>query len=274
MGIKDILVHLANDAHKIQRLDAAISVAQKFDAHLIGLFVPVAHVLPGYIKTYFTEEMLAGRRAEMQRDMASVRDMFEDRAEGADIPFEWRESSENDLGAVITQARYADLVVASRRDPDSPEADAEYDLAEELALRSSRPLLAIPYSGNFKTMGERILVAWNGSREAARATHDALPFLKRATKVVVLGVNAPSKDYIPGSDISAHIARHGVAVETHNRDSDGIGVSDVLLDAASDIGADMMVLGAYGHSRFREVVLGGVTRSLLHHMTVPVLMSH
>ncbi len=119
-----------------------------------------------------------------------------------------------------------------------------------------------------------MLVAWNGTREAARATHDALPFLTQADKVVVLGVSASGEDHIPGADLSTHLARHGVSVEIHNREANDVSVGDAILNAASDYGADLLVIGAYGHSRLRELVLGGVTRHLLRHMTIPVLMSH
>ncbi len=141
-------------------------------------------------------------------------------------------------------------------------------------MNSCRPVIALPFAGEFKTLGRRVLVAWNGSREAARATHDALPFLTQADKVMVLSVNATGEEHIPGADISTHLARHGVGVEIHNRVQGNIGVGDAILNAASDYGADLLVIGAYGHSRLRELVLGGVTRHLLRHMTVPVLMSH
>ena len=141
-------------------------------------------------------------------------------------------------------------------------------------MNSCRPVIAVPFAGKFKTLGKRVLVAWNGTREAARATHDALPFLTHADKVVVLSVNASGKVHIPGADISTHLARHGVDVEIHNREGNDVSVGDAILNAVSDYGADLLVIGAYGHSRVRELVLGGVTRHLLRHMTIPVLMSH
>jgi nucleotide-binding universal stress UspA family protein len=137
-------------------------------------------------------------------------------------------------------------------------------------------VLIVPRYGVFGTVGERVLIAWNGSREATRAAHDALPLLKRATKVTVLSIDPDhdSQRRVPSADITLHLARHGVAAEADSTVALDIAVGDVLLSRAADLGADLIVMGGYGHSRVREMVLGGATRHLLQHMTVPVLMSH
>jgi nucleotide-binding universal stress UspA family protein len=137
-------------------------------------------------------------------------------------------------------------------------------------------VLVVPRYGTFDTVGERVLVAWNGSREATRAVHDALPILKLATKVTVLSIDPErdTGDRIPSADIALHLARHGVAAEGTSTVGLDISVGDLLLSRAADLGADLIVMGAYGHSRMRELVLGGATRHILQHMTVPVLMSH
>jgi len=145
-----------------------------------------------------------------------------------------------------------------------------------LALGVGRPVLIVPRYGTFETVGERVLVAWNGSREATRAVHDALPLLKLASSVTVLSIDPEhdTGDRIPGADIALHLARHGVAAEGMSTVGLDISVGDLLLSRAADLGADLIVMGAYGHSRVRELVLGGATRHILQHMTVPVLMSH
>ncbi len=136
----------------------------------------------------------------------------------------------------------------------------------------------VPYIGARQEMGRNVLVAWNGSREATRAVNDALPILERADKVTVLAVN-PGKNGndhgdIPSADIALHLARHGVKAEASQTVSDELEVGSIILSRISDLGADLVVMGAYGHSRMRELMMGGVTRDLLRHMTVPVLMSH
>ena len=139
---------------------------------------------------------------------------------------------------------------------------------------SGRPVLVVPYAGRHEGLGSRVLVAWNASREAARAVHDALPLLTRARSVVVLAVDPPDEDHIPGADIAAHLAHHGVHVEARHTVAPDIEVGDELLNLISDLGADLLVMGAYGRSRWREAVFGGATRHILAHMTVPVLMAH
>jgi nucleotide-binding universal stress UspA family protein len=149
---------------------------------------------------------------------------------------------------------------------------------EAALIDSGRPVLAIPYAGNFESIGQRVLVGWNASREASRAVHDALPLLAKAESTCVFlanpkrGLAAHGEE--PGADIARHLARHGLKVEVAKTVADDVADSALLLNHASDMGADLLVMGAYGHSRLREFILGGVTRSLLREMTVPVLLSH
>ena len=198
---------------------------------------------------------------------------------------EWRDVEGVQESGVVLQARYCDIAVVGQADPDAVGGDAG-DLTEGLVFGSGRPVITVPYAGNFGTIGKRVLVARDATREASRALHDALPILTRATEVIVYCVNPPSGQHIPGADIAAHLAQHGVKAEAHQTVSRipedetaivgrrSIGVADLLLSAASDYGSDLLVMGAFGHSRIRELVLGGATRNVLHHMTVPVLMSH
>ena len=136
----------------------------------------------------------------------------------------------------------------------------------------------MPYAGRFDTVGSHVLVAWNATREAARAVNDAMPILQKAEKVTVLSVNPPSEEAggpaWPAADIALHLARHGVTAEASSTVSLEIDVGNAILSRAADFGSDLIVMGGYGHSRQREFILGGVTRTLLQHMTVPVIMAH
>ena len=140
------------------------------------------------------------------------------------------------------------------------------------------PVLVVPYAGRYETVGRRVLIGWSATREAARAVSDAMPLLAAAEIVTVLTIDAregtDAHGELPGADISLHLARHGVKAEIERTVSAGIPAGDVLLSRAADLGADLLVIGAYGHSRVRELLLGGVTRSILQSMTLPVLMSH
>jgi nucleotide-binding universal stress UspA family protein len=136
----------------------------------------------------------------------------------------------------------------------------------------------VPYIGGSDIIGRRALVAWNASREAARALNDAIPLLEDAENVTVLSVNPKrgirGEGDLPAADIALHLARHGMKAEASYVVAEDIGVGDALLSRAADLGSDLIVMGGYGHSRLREIVLGGATRTVLRHMTVPVLLSH
>jgi nucleotide-binding universal stress UspA family protein len=214
------------------------------------------------------------RRAENARQ--AQKQFREAAARHGDAGAEWRASDADAAAAVCLSARYADLVVAAQPEPqDAPEARL---LADELAFSAGRPVLFVPYAGRFAAAGKRVLIAWDGGREAARAVSDALPFLKRAEAVEV-AVFDPERGRRnhgeqPGADIGLYLARHGVKVSAHRQSGAGFDVGAQILSRAADTSADLIVIGAYGHSRMRELVLGGVTRTMLESMTVPVLMSH
>jgi nucleotide-binding universal stress UspA family protein len=200
--------------------------------------------------------------------------------EAAGLPGESRIVRTLDLDAAdvfIQHARHADLTILSQADPEEMSA-LRGQFTADVLMGSGRPAIVIPYIGPAPTLGQRILIAWDGGREATRAVNDALPLLKRAQAVTVLSVNpdvssnGDRRD--PGADISLHLARHGVNVTAARTVAREISVGDVILADIADNGIDLLVMGAYGHSRLRELVLGGVTRHLLEHMTAPVLMSH
>ncbi|MFQ5937950.1 MAG: universal stress protein [Acidiferrobacterales bacterium] len=276
MALRDLLVHVDNSKACAARVDAAIRLATSHEAHLTGLYViPIVDV-PGYAEAQIPTEVLAAQREIARAQAAEAEQVFRSLTDRAGVSAEWR-STEGDLAhALALHARYVDLVVTGQVDRTDPMSLS--GLTERVALESGRPVLTIPYIGAGKSIGERVLIAWNGSREAIRAIHDALPLLLRAKEVTVLSINPPGgaagDGDIPGADISLHLARHGVKAEADQIEAHDISVGDMLLSRAADKGVDLIVMGAYGHSRLRELVLGGATRHILEHMTAPVLMSH
>jgi len=194
------------------------------------------------------------------------------------VSAEWREFPEAVGVDAAVHARYADLAILGQLDPDSDEPDTIRPRPEHVALASGRPILVVPYAGNFPNLGRRIVIGWNASREAARAVNDAMPLLAAAEIVTVLIIDPRdgprAHGELPGVDISLHLARHGVKAEIERTVSADLPIGEALLSRAADLGADLLVMGAYGHSRARELLLGGATRSLLRSMTLPVLMSH
>ncbi len=205
--------------------------------------------------------------------------LFRAELQRANLPGQWIESDEYANIAVPSHARCADLVVAGQDDPTDPESFIADHFPETLVMSAGRPVLFIPYTGTFATLGTNVMVAWNGSREAVRAVHDALPLLQRAAKTTIVTLNGQKGELrgnrIPGADIALVLARHGVEAEVADLDGvDDVSLGEMLLSRASQLGADLVVMGAYGHTRWQELVMGGVTRSMLQSTTVPVLMSH
>ena len=192
---------------------------------------------------------------------------------------EWRELklSNVDLpGAVLEHARASDLIVASQADPDW-ELSGMFDFPERLVMESGRPVLVVPYAGAYGEIGKRVTIAWSGKRESARAVFDALPLLKTAESVTLLCVTSGGdggQGELPGTEIAAALARHGVRLTVQKSVAEDIAVADDVLSRIADSGTDLLVMGAYGYSRLREMVFGGVTHHILKHMTAPTLMSH
>lgn len=272
MAIKNILLHIDRDARNGARSDLAIGLAQEHTAHLVGLFAYAGPAMAyAYGEAYVAQEIVRRHEQGAREAATALRAEFERRAANAALSHEWRMEEEKGHTTLAVQARYADLVVVSQTDPDA--GGRSYNLAEEVMMASGTPTLAVPYAGAFASVGKRVMVAWNGSRESSRAVRDALPILEAADQVIVYSVN-PDHDHIPGAEIATHLARHGINTDAKHTVATGIDIGDAILGAVSDNAVDLLVMGAYGHTRFREFVLGGATRHILHHMTVPTLLSH
>jgi nucleotide-binding universal stress UspA family protein len=280
MNYKTIVVHLDRDARRTERLELALSLAGEFDAHLIGLFalssehIPSAVMAEGGAKII---EVQKRSRAEAAREAEAAFGSAIARHVGARA--EWRMSETDALAAVRTSARYADLVVVGQRERHADsDTGTEPGFLDELVLSTGRPVLLVPYAGHFPRVGKNVLVAWNAKPEATRAVTDALPLLARADSVQVMAFEPEGRrsghGENPGADIALYLARHGVKATASRQHCGRDEVGIQILSRAADIGADLIVMGAYGHSRVRELVLGGVTRTILDSMTVPVLMSH
>jgi len=279
MEYKTIVVHLDNGPRSAVRLDLALGCAQTFSAHLVGLFALSEPHYPSYALAEAgaaVEEAARRVRAESAKKAEKAfRDSL-NRAGRSEV--EWRASGDDALEATRLSARYADLVVVGQYDENAKiDPGVAPNFVEELVLSAGRPVLVVPYAGKFASMGKRVLVAWNGSRESARAVHDALPFLQKAEQVQVVVFNPEKGDQhgdVPGADIGLMLARHGVRVQAAQQHAEGLDVGSQILSRAADVDADMIVMGAYGHSRMRELVLGGATRTIFEAMTVPVVLSH
>jgi nucleotide-binding universal stress UspA family protein len=276
MTYKTILVHL-NDSRRVERvLEPAAQLAARFDSHLIGFHaysaVP-ASPIP------MASSALGSIVAAERRNSEVIADTFKRITSGKPYVAEWQlqKVPHVDLADVVMErGRVADLIVAGQTDPEW-DLSPLMDFPERLALESGRPVLVIPYAGRYATVGRRVVIAWKRSRETARAVFDALPLLREAEAVHILEIKDHAEDantLARDTAIAAALGRHGIKPEVRTSTASDISVGDEILSRASDLDADLLVMGAYGHSRFRELVFGGATRHIARHMTLPTLLSH
>ncbi|WP_265518888.1 universal stress protein [Nitratireductor luteus] len=280
MSYKTIVAILQSEADLPRVLDFTLPFAARNQAHLIGLHaesLPIAMATPmGGPAVDYSMEI----SAEAERRNAELKAAFERKCAAEGVSHEWR-GYENISGdsaiSGIESARTADITIAQQNDPDSA-SNMAADV-EALVFEAGRPTLLVPYTfrGRLDTPFKKPLVAWNGSKEAARATFDALSLLKEAGAVEVLTIDAEdtaSQDgSVAGAAIAEALARHGVEVTLRAEHSGSLSHCDAISNRIADTGSDLLVMGAYGRSRISEFVFGGVTRAMLQTMTVPTLMS-
>ena len=281
MSYKTLLVYL-NDEHRLPGLlTVAQSIAKANEAHLIGLAVlPPIIIVPGGEGD--PGIVIDEHRVSYREQIGRMREAFTSATRESGLSAEWRELDcqevnpfGNAAGLVVSQARSADLVIASQSSPDWL-LSGLLDVDEALVMESGRPVLLVPRTARPTTVATRITVAWDGRREAARALFDAVPLLKAARSVNLVWVNPPEQveTSVGSNDITHALARHGVTCGEIRRIETAANAGAALLEAAENDGSDLLVMGCYGHSRFREFVFGGASRHVLQHMHVPVLMSH
>ena len=281
MTYQIILVHVDRSAECRSRLGLGIGLARDFAARLVGVYVDdapeiapsVAALLPSDTVERYMRNALEGQRA--------AEDGFRQAAAAAGVTdVEWRAPAGLPIDAAVAHARCADLTIVGQPNP----AEAGWSFAAQLVaavlLEGGRPVLVVPCVGAPEIIGTNVLVAWDGGREASRALADALPILARARQVTVAcldpSASARGADALARERLLAYLHRHGVSarIESDDLGEGDIAVGDWLLSRVADLGGDLIVMGGYGHPRWRERVLGGATRTLLSTMTVPVLMAH
>ena len=276
MAYKTILLCLTEMDRVPQLLAAGRKLGTDHDAHVTGLYI-----IPG-IQVYPNAGLAAvpdvydGNRKHYIANKAEVKTKFEEamKADGLSFSFQEVDATTPLLSsAVVEQCRSADIVVVSGVNPDES-LGAEYDFVQRVVIAAGRPVLVLPRTGNAELNYTEAIVGWDGGREAARAAFDAVPMLKKAKRVQLARVDEPARGQMGGADIAEGLARHKIKVEILSVSSDGMSAGATLLRAANDQGAGLLVMGAYGHSRFAEFVFGGATRHVIQHLDRPVLMSH
>ena len=290
MPLKDLLVCFDRTDAGYARLELAFHLARASRAYLAGAYVlPEAHVAPAGSLGFGLappagmtgpgEEGVSPSGGTLREAEAaeSAEQHFKSKLRLHSLEGEWHLLADGDSAALIELAKSVDLTIAGQRAPSSQSDGASRFRPEDIVVAAGRPVLIVPYAGAFETVGKRILIAWDGTREANRALHDALPLFTdpEATVVFVGSHERDLEQHRQALDrVVDHLRHHGVAARPEEALRGGLAVSDILLSRAADLGADLIVSGGYHHSQLREALLGGVSRELLAHMTVPVLMSH
>jgi len=281
MSFKTIMAHVGDDDGPARPVESAIRVAKAFGSQLTGVYLTPGLEMSPSVAVLVPAEAVERRMRESGEAQHRAERAFRSAAQAAGVgQVDWRAPAGSAIEAATAHGRCTDLVVIGQGEPGA----TRYGFAEELLtttiLTTGRPSLVIPYIGARNTLGENVLIAWDGSRESSRAIADAMPFLETARQVSVVAVNrnrnGDSAEDAVGAParLAAWLSAHGIAVEVARDDVDDVGIADWLLSRAADADCDLIVMGGYGHARVREVVLGGVTRSMLRSMTVPLLMSH
>ncbi|MEN5157398.1 universal stress protein [Achromobacter spanius] len=274
-----ITVHLDHGFDCTRRTALALGLAKRHKAELVGVYASSAP--PQY---YYGESVMMSRTLNIMKNLqaqnrGAVENAFLEAAAAADVPAAVRAGESSPSATVALHGRASDLIIVSQQNRDDVEAAHENEFVEQTLLTAGRPVMVLPSSGDFPVVGDRVLLCWDGSREAARALADAAPLLQGASHVVVLtmdeGAATRNVESIPFEDLATYCVAHGIPAPDHvRRDIKGVGVGSTILNAAADYSADLIVMGAYGHSKFREWAMGGATASILRSMTVPIMFSH
>jgi len=280
MPYKTVLTYLDPSDRAGARLSFSLELAKTLDAHLIGLFTTFVPEARDYFSVagcaHYYDDWLDARRGQR----AAAEEAFRHAVRSAGLGGEWIAFDDYAEAPMIRRSRHADLLIAGQTGPDDDSQALRKRFLEGVVLTSGRPVLVLPYAGGLRPAGNSIAIAWDGSREAARAVRDAMPFLERAGRVTVLRVRSTDSlrrvtTGAQGGEIDLMLARHAVNVDFAEATSDSDETAaDALLSWVATSGCDLVVAGAYSHPQWKEQWLGGVTRALLESATVPVLLSH
>lgn len=279
MSYKTILVHVDQSVHTPARIKIAAEIAIAENAHLIGTaMVGMSRVMYQECAVDYAWTIVGAEIESLRKSMTQALAEFDAIAQKMGVlSYENRLLNDEPEGGLALQGRYCDLVVIGQTDVEETCSRVISGMPEYVMLNCAHPVLIVPYAGVFEHVGNNVLIAWDGSMEATRAVTNAIPLLKRAKSVTVASFNpaVPSDAHgeQPGADISLYLARHNIKVEVLQQATE-LDIGNTLLSLAADLRSDLIVMGGYGHTRFREVLLGGVTRTILKTMTIPVLMSH
>ena len=273
MAIKDLTVYVDNDRQCANRLQYAVRVAQHFRAHLTGVYVKRQLGLPSYADVHIPEEVLAAGERSLTALADAARKTFHNGVDGLSLQTEYHQLTGIMPDVLSANLRYADLAILAQRHAENDDLNGHYK-PDSLLFQTGRPLVVVPHAGELVFPVRRAVVAWDAGAASARAIHDALPLLQDAEQVVAVTVGKRIDAALAHGDLDKHLGRHGIEIEVRNVDAPDSKADEIVLAIAADMRSNLLVMGGYGHTRLREIVLGGMTRRVLAEMTLPVLISH
>ena len=278
MGYRSLLVQVDDNDQSDRRIRVAARLARAHGAELHGIYVTPTRAMTPFTSAMLPNSVVENRLRETGDAQAGAEKRFRAGAAAELLTsVMWSAPAGPALEAAILNVRGVDIGVTGQPFPEDTDAAFAGDVLYAMLMQAGRPLLIVPYLGEFPVVGRNVLIAWKETRESARAVSDALPFLKRADSVVVMPVSSPGGSVVDagsGAGIAAYLAQHGITARVRAEIADDIDVGNLLLSRASDLATDLIVMGGYSRARLAERVSGGVTRLILQSMTLPVLMSH
>lgn len=275
-----IALDLNRDTNQQRRLESAIQLALRHQAELIGIYTNQPALPYLYDEAVVPVQVLESMNSYVEKEKAEAKALFMNEVHAAGLDAQWRTPKGPVSEALALHARFCDLLIMSQTDDAESSGAVLPNPVESVITSAGRPVLIIPYIGELQPpLGQRVLFCWDYGRRAARALADAAPILKMASELTVLTVDPnpemlSSRDILP-DDLATYCISQGYPdIKEVHRQSEGIGIGNVILNTAADYSCDLIVMGAYSHSRVREWVLGGASKTLLESMTVPILFSH
>jgi nucleotide-binding universal stress UspA family protein len=279
MEFKNILIHLDHSSGCDNRLDIAFKLAQKFDAKLAGLFIVPDYVVPSYVEAQISVDLITDVTEKAVARAKETLAGYQKLADDAGIKMEAHVVEGQVIPILREHTKYSDLLLLGQDQPDDPD-NSSYGLADALLFEGACACMVVPHSGKLAVPGKRVLLTWNASRESARALREAMPFLTRAETVVVLssepndGDSDTARGHPHAQELDRLLKSHGIEAVSSGISDPDISATDAIIGQAADMNADMIIMGAYGHARLREIILGGVTRDLLKQSPVPLFLAH
>ena len=279
MEFKNILIHLDHSSGCRNRLEIAFELARDFDARITGLFVVPDYVVPSYVEAQISVDVITDVTEKALARAEDSMAIYQKLADEAGVSMEGQVLEGQVIPILREHSKYSDLLLLGQDQPDDPD-NASYGLADSLLFEGACACIVVPHSGKLSTPGKRVLLTWNASRESARALREALPLLSRAETVVVLssepddGDSSTAGGHPHARELTKFLKSHGIEAISSGISDPDMSVTDAIIGQAADMNADLIVMGAYGHTRLREIILGGVTRDLLKQAPMPLLLAH